>query len=602
MRKEREMRTADDILSVIRDRGTRGLPLERVYRLLFNRDLYLRAYARLYPNQGAMTKGSTPETVDGMSLAKIDKLIDDIRYERHRWTPVRRVNIPKPNGKMRPLGIPSWSDKLLQEVMRSILEAYYNPQFSDHSHGFRPNRGCHTALQTIRQKWTGTRLFIEGDIKQYFDTINHDTLIEILRKNIHDERFLRLIRELLAAGYMEDWKFNKTLSGAPQGGVISPLLSNIYLNEFDQWVEKTLIPEYTRGKQKPNPAYKRVADILYRMRKLGQTEEVKELQKQLRKLPTKDTKSANYRRLRYIRYADDFLLGFVGTYQEAREIKQKIKEWLLNKLGLELSEEKTLITHATKEKARFLGYEIITQYADDKIDKQGQRAINGNIALRVPADVVKAKCTRYIKHDKAQHRTELINESDYTIVTLYQQEYRGIVQYYALAQNVAWLSRLHWVMQSSLLKTLAAKHHTSVAKERQRLETTTTDSQTGHTLKCLEVRVERTDKKPLVARFGGISLIRKPWAILDDQPQVKWNERTELLQRLLADECENCGSHDNIEVHHVRKLADLLKRGRKEKPHWVRIMIARQRKTLVLCRKCHVDLHAGRLQWQKEPE
>jgi group II intron reverse transcriptase/maturase len=599
MRKERAMRTADDILTVIRDRGTRGLPLERVYRLLFNRDLYLRAYARLYPNQGAMTKGSTPETVDGMSLAKIDKLIDDIRYERHRWTPVRRVNIPKPNGKTRPLGIPTWTDKLLQEVMRSILEAYYEPQFSDHTHGFRPDRGCHTALRTIQQKWTGTRLFIEGDIAKYFDTINHNKLLEILGEHIKDGRFLRLIRELLAAGYMEDWKYNATLSGAPQGGVISPLLSNIYLNKFDQWVEKTLIPEYTRGEQKRNPVYRQIEAKLRYMRKKGRTEGVKELRKQFRKLPTRDTTNVNYRRLRYSRYADDFLLGFVGTYQEAREIKQKIKGWLQASLQLELSEEKTLITHATKEKARFLGYEISTMHADDKIDKMGRRSINGVIALRMPTDIVETKCARYTKDGKPIHRAELIDDSDYTIVTFYQQEYRGIVQYYALAQNVAWLNKLHWVMQSSLLRTLANKHRTTVMQEKRRLETTTIDPQTGHTLKCLEVRVERTDKKPLIARFGGISLVRKPWAILDDQPPEVWNRRTELLQRLLADECELCGSRENVEVHHIRKLADLDQKGRKEKPQWVKQMITRQRKTLVVCCDCHTAIHAGKPTRQK---
>jgi group II intron reverse transcriptase/maturase len=483
--------------------------------------------------------------------------------------------------------------------MRSILEAYYEPQFSNLSHGFRPNRGCHTALRTIRQKWTGTRLFIEGDIAKYFDTINHDILLTTLGENIKDGRFLRLIRELLAVGYMEDWKFDKTLSGTPQGGVISPLLSNIYLNKFDQWVEKTLIPEYTCGKQKWNPAYLKVSGKIHRMRKKGQTEGVKELQKQLRRLPTRDTTNANYRRLRYIRYADDFLLGFVGTYQEAREIKQKIRGWLQDKLGLELSEEKTLITHATKESARFLGYETSTMYADDKINKLGRRAINGGIALRIPTDVVEAKCLRYTKGGKVIHRNELIEESDYTIVTLYQQEYRGIVQYYALAQNVGWLNKLHWVMKGSLLKTLATKHHTTVMKEKRRLETTTTDTQTGNTLKCLEVRVERTDKRPLIARFGGISLVRKPWAILDDQPFIDKGGRTELLQRLLADECELCGSRENVQVHHIRKLADLKIKGRKEKPLWVQRMAARQRKTLVVCRDCHMAIHAGKPTRQK---
>lgn len=231
------MRTAQTVLTVIQERGKQQKPIERVYKLLFNREFYLNAYAKLYPNNGAMTKGVTEETVDGMSIQKIDRMIGLLREEKYQWKPARREYIPKKNGKKRPLGIPTWGDKLLQEVMREILEAYYEPQFSEHSHGFRPNRGCHTALQEI-QVWKGTRWFIEGDISKYFDTIDHDILLKILAKNIHDGRFIRLVSNMLKAGYLEDWKFNQTISGTPQGGVISPLLANIYLNEFDQWIEK----------------------------------------------------------------------------------------------------------------------------------------------------------------------------------------------------------------------------------------------------------------------------------------------------------------------------------------------------------------------------
>jgi group II intron reverse transcriptase/maturase len=216
------MRSAETVLAIIRERGKQGLPLEDIYRQLYNPLLYLRAYAKLYPNTGAMTPGSTTETVDGMSMQKIEQLIDDIRHERYRWTAVRRVYIPKKTGKLRPLGLPTWKDKLLQEVIRSILEAYYEPQMSEHSHGFRPERGCHTALREVQANWTGTRWFIEGDIAKYFDTINHDVLMEILSEQLQDNRFLRLIRHLLQSGYLEEWKFHHTRSGAPQGGVITP--------------------------------------------------------------------------------------------------------------------------------------------------------------------------------------------------------------------------------------------------------------------------------------------------------------------------------------------------------------------------------------------
>src|SRR5258708_9185932 len=212
------MRTAATVLNIIQERGKRRLPLEDLYRQLYNPELYLRAYAKLYPNKGAMTQGSTSETVDAMALTKINKIIEDLRQERYRWTPVRRLSIPKKQkGKYRPLGLPSWSDKLLQEVIRQILEAYYDCQFSDHSHGFRPGRGCHTALSTIKQTWNGSRWFIEGDIKACFDRMNHEVLLSILGERIHDNRFLRLIRHLLHAEYLEDWQYHQTLSGSPQG-------------------------------------------------------------------------------------------------------------------------------------------------------------------------------------------------------------------------------------------------------------------------------------------------------------------------------------------------------------------------------------------------
>jgi group II intron reverse transcriptase/maturase len=588
------MRTADTILAVIRDRGTRGLPLERVYRLLFNRNLYLRAYAKLYPNKGAMTKGSTSDTIDGMSLAKIDTLITTLRAERYRWTPVRRVHISKKNGKTRPLGIPAWSDKLVQEVLRSILDAYYEPQFSDQSHGFRPHRGCHTALQHIEHTWKGTRWFIEGDIAQYFDTINHDVLLTILGERIHDGRLLKLIGNLLAAGYMEDWKWNKTLSGAPQGGVLSPLLSNVYLHKFDHWVTTALIPAHTRGhRRKANPAYHRIIGQLYERRKLGTTQDVKALLKHRRTLPSVDPNDPSYRRLRYVRYADDFLLGYVGTHHEAEGIKRHLTDWLRDNLKLNLSDEKTLITHASTHAARFVGYDISVTYHDAYRDRRGSRNLNGHVALRMPAHVVETRCARYTRNGVVLHRSELRADSDYDIVMHYQQQYRGIVQYYLPAQNVAWLTKLRYVMEMSLLKTLAAKHKTSAKAVADKLRTTV-QTPDGKTLKAMEVRVERQGKPPLIARFGGIPLARQPFAILDDQPGSGIGGRTELIQRLLADVCELCGSTEQVEVHHIHKLADLKQPGRKAKPLWAQRMIARRRKTLVVCRVCHVAIHAGR--------
>src|SRR5216684_182625 len=215
------MQKAEVVLAVLRERGRKGLPCEELYRQMFNKDLYLLAYGRIYSNKGAMTPGAGSETADGMSEAEIDRITGLMRQERYRFAPARRVYIPKKNGKLRPLGLPSWADKLAGEVVRLLLEAYYEPRFSDRSHGFRKGRGCHTALGSIREFWTGTTWFIEGDISDCFGSLDHEILLGILAEKIHDQRFLRLIRHMLKAGYLEDWEYRDTLSGVPQGSLCS---------------------------------------------------------------------------------------------------------------------------------------------------------------------------------------------------------------------------------------------------------------------------------------------------------------------------------------------------------------------------------------------
>ena len=339
------MQSAETVLGVLRERGRRGLPLEELYRQLFNPQLYLLAYGRIYSNKGAMTPGVTGETADGMSLGKIERIIDAMRHERYRFAPARRVYIPKKNGKKRPLGLPTWTDKLVGEVIRLLLEAYYDPQFSGRSHGFRPRRGCHTALTDVANTWTGTTWFVEGDISDCFGSFDHNMMIEILSEKILDNRFLRLMRNMLQAGYMEDWVWGATLSGSPQGGVTSPILSNIYLHKLDSFVEQVLIPEYTRGeRRRHNPDYHKWSKVIERARRRGDRTEVREARKRRRPLPSMDTRDPGYRRLRYVRYADDHLLGFTGPKAEAEQIKQRVAKFLREDLKLELSDEKTL-TH-----------------------------------------------------------------------------------------------------------------------------------------------------------------------------------------------------------------------------------------------------------------
>ena len=312
------MQNADQYLGILRERGKRSLPIQRVYRQLFNRDLYLKAYGRIYRNEGAMTHGITDETADKMSLEKIDTIIEAIRFERYQWKPARRVWIPKKNGKKRPLGVTTWSDKLVAEVVRMILEAYYDVQFSEHSHGFREERGCGDALREIYYNWKGSTWIIEGDISDCFGSLSHDLLISTLSEKIHDGRFIHLIKKLLDAGYLEDWRFNRTLSGVPQGSVVSPMLSNILLNKLDTFVETILIPQYTRGKiRQRNPEYIRLISRATHLRKKGQPKQARKWRKLAQKLPSIDPYDPDYRRLKYCRYADDFGLAFIGPKAEA---------------------------------------------------------------------------------------------------------------------------------------------------------------------------------------------------------------------------------------------------------------------------------------------
>ena len=589
------MRNADTVLDIHRKRGTKRLPLERVYRQLFNPEYYLRAYGKIYRNAGAMTKGTTEETVDGMDMQRIHNIIGLLKAERYGWTPVRRTEIPKTNGKTRPLGIPTWSDKLLQEVLRTLPEPYYEQRFSPTSHGFRPQRSCHSALRQIQKHWKGTVWFIEGDIKGCFDNIDHTVLLAIIKRDIHDGRLIKLIAGLLKAGYMENWRYYDSLSGTPQGGILSPLLANIYLNELDRFIVDTLIPQYTRGEiRRKNPEHGRITGLITTARNNGNLQQVKRLTRHRRMLPSVAVSDPDYRRLRYVRYADDFLLGFVGPKTEAEAIRKNIGEFL-ERIKLSLSLEKTLITHALDGSAKFLGYEVTTVRDGNLMDKNGCRASNGRIVLLMPSRVVSKYRNLYSKGGKIIHRTELLEDTDYTILQRYQAVLAGVYNFYCMATNVAKRMRpVKWVLETSLLKTLASKYRVSVTKICSRYKVANAQPVT------YRVVIDRPDKEPLVATFGGIRLERNPEGLgtLDFLPAPAWfgpgDNRSEVVQRLLANKCELCDTKGGpVQVHHVRKLADLDQPGRRPKTRWERIMSARKRKTLVVCKPCHDAIHAG---------
>jgi hypothetical protein len=410
-------------------------------------------------------------------------------------------------------------------------------------------------------------------------------MLSTLAERIHDSRFLRLIKQMLQAGYLEDWVWNATLSGAPQGGVVSPILSNIYLDRLDKFIETVLIPRYTQGVSRAtNPVYARVRMAAVRAQRRGFTTAARELRKQLRGTPSKDPQDPGYRRLRYCRYADDTLLGFAGPKAEAEEIKQCLAQFLQDDLKLELNPDKTLITQARTRAASFLGYEITVQHSATR------PSVNGSVALRVPRQVIKAKCAPYLKHGKPERRTELLNRDDLTIISTYGAEYRGLVQYYLLAGDVWRLSRLKWVAQTSMLKTLAAKHRSTVSAmaRKYRAKVSTPDGPRT----CYEASVQRVDRKALVGRFGEIPLKRQKKAVLRDHPVIRPIARKELITRLRMGKCELCEQNDQVEVHQVRKLADLTESGQPQPP-WAQHMTKKRRKTLVVCSRCHEAIHTG---------
>ena len=577
---------------------------DKLFPKLYNVELWLMAYERIAPKPGNMTAGVDGSTIDGMGMELIEKIIADLKASRYKPRPVRRVYLPKPNGKLRPLGLPSFGDKLLQTVVKLILEAIYEPTFTEASHGFRPGRSCHTALAQVK-RMTGVRWWVEGDIRGYFDTMCHDTLLKILSKRITDQRFLHLIQKFLRAGYMEDWQYHKTYSGTPQGGNLSPILSNIYLNELDQHMTEK-IREFNRGKKRQiRREYWRVCDRRKRAkqkaRETGDWASFKVLTQEMLSTQATEPQDTNFRRMYYCRYADDFLVGIIGSKEDAKTVKAWLTEYLEVELKLELSAEKTLITHVGS-RARFLGYDIKRGDGKRRLrvrKKQGagvQRTCTHKLVLLMPRDKCEAFAKEYGQRQgwRGKSRNRLIRLSELEILMTYNSEVRGFMNYYALADNLASVaSSILWLTTTSFMKTLAAKRRSTVKRVARSLKRGPSRYVITHRKK------DGTPKEyPLVASTQQLRWEKITYEAIDLRPNTwKYRGRTELGERLRAHQCEWCGTQEGpIEVHHVRKLRDL-----KGKALWEREMIARQRKTLVLCKECHVELHAGKLSEAKKP-
>lgn len=578
-----------------------------LYRLLYKPSLYAVAYETLKSNAGNMTKGADGTTIDGFSANQIGRIVESMKDESFQFKPARRVEIPKPNGKKRPLGIAPPTDKVVQEVIKMILEAIYEPTFSDKSHGFREGKGCHTALKEFRANWSGVSWIIEGDIKGFFDNIDHDILISLLRKRIKDERFLNLVRKALKAGYLEFGTFKNTIVGTPQGSVVSPILANIYLDAFDKFIESSVIEKNEKGTIKKVHPELRSLQRKYRnrLKRASETEdeetkatlmaEAAEFKAEIPKAP-KVLDDGSYIRVKYIRYADDWIIGINGPRELAERVRQECADYLNDELKLELSFEKTHIRHAKTERADFLGTglkvgntgECKKATLTSKSGLKFQKSVTGWLPyMTAPIRKLVARLAdeRFCdKKGNPRSKGSWSQLDDVQIVDLYGSVWRGIHNYYSFVDNRTELRRIQFILLYGAAKTLADKHRSSVAKMFKKH---------GKRL-TIEVRNEESQIVKVISFPLETSLKRQPTAFLVGDKTVNGGGKMQTHIRLrtrskLFSPCCICGETENIEMHHVRHVRKI---GEKVKG-FTKLMAKLNRKQIPVCQECHVKIHNG---------
>lgn len=574
-----------------------------LYRLLYKPDLYEVAYERIKSNPGNMTAGVDRTTLDGFSRDTVAGIIHRLQDESFQFKPAKRVFIPKANGKMRPLGIPRPADKVVQEAMHIILEAIYDSPygayFHDCSHGFRPGRSCHTALRVFRNEWKGTTWILEGDIKACFDEIDQKTLLTLLGKKVADGRFLNLIGKSLKVGYLWKKEHHTPTVGSPQGSTLSPLLANIYLHELDEFV-LGLKKRWETGKcRKPNPEYNRLSLRRRRLlRKSGGewTDEVVELTKRLRALPSLDTQDAGYIRVKYLRYADDWIVGITGPRELADQARDQIGRFLKDELKLQLSLDKTRITHAKTEEAIFLGTRL--SVGGDPGRSEAKIATTSNAS----GILFRKRTTGWLPKLKAPVRklverlhTKGFCKADGTptskgawtpidpnqIIGLYNSILWGLLNYYRFADNFGKMNRIQYILRFSLAKTLAHKYETSMKQVFRKY---------GRNLEFRWTTAQGEEKA--VAFRENTAWTRRPDAFSIRPPDLDllgWH-RSLRSKSKLGYPCLICGIEGRVQMHHVRHIR---KMGAKKLQGFTAVMGVLNRKQVPVCEACHQKIHRG---------
>jgi group II intron reverse transcriptase/maturase len=547
---------------------------KRTYQWITNNIIsYYVAFEKVATNKGAGTAGIDFKTIDGVDLKKLQKWNKEVREGIYEPSPVKRIEIPKPNGKLRPLGIPTIKDRIIQEVIRKQLEAYYEPKFSEFSYGFRPGKSTHDCLKRFQQRFQGINWFIKIDLKEFFDTVNHKTLYEIIDKDISKYKVKRLVVKMVKSGVMKKEQYIKTIEGTPQGGIISPILSNIVLNELDKYIGNLQKELSKFMKVKDNPVYRKICRNIKKAEKEKDKEEIKKLRKELRTTQYYKQKPI---RIEYLRYADDFIIGISCQSKTLpHQIKKMVVEFIEGKLKLKVSSDKSKI-QKTKKGIEFLGYELsVNPTKENHIRKSTKSSLNGKPQLKMGKKLIekKAKEIGWInKNNKIVHDKSLICFEKLEIIRTYKAIMNGYINYYSYISNIAQLNKWYYYATYSLLKTLAGKDKSSLAKARKRY-------QIGKSfgIKYKTKTKTKCDTWPLF-NWDYVKKLKK-YQNKDINLTTNTNtykSRTKLTDRLQAVKCENCLVEGiSLEIHHTKTVRNK------------NMQSMRNKETKVLCKTCH---------------
>lgn len=574
---------------------------QRLYRLFYDKELFIIAYEKLKSNKGSLTRASTRETMDGMSISRIEKLIDSMKSEK--WQPrlARRILIPKSNGKSRPLGIQGPEEKLVQEVMRMILEAIYDTDFSTYSHGFRANKSCLTAMDQIRKNFDGVSFVIEGDFSKCFDSFNHEILVNIIRKRISDQKFINLIYKLLKAGYLQ---INRPTSysvvyphmGTPQGSIVSPMFANIYLHELDIFIMDLITSheKTTRPKKNPN-ANQYLTGVKRLNRELATVNDPakrKDLLKEITRLQLEKIKIPSIRetvKIYYVRYADDWIIGINGPISLAKKLKKRISEFTQTSLDIELNIEKTHITDIRNGgTVHFLGYNLKLQKRGrviKRFDSNGHKFYKGStghkIKLLLPCK--KLVSSLYNKGYCDENGFPLAYKKwsifdDHLIVRAFNTVRAGLINYYCLVDNSSQFFRLDYILRYSLAKTLAQRHKKSMSaifKKHGKI-----------------IKVEYNDSKGKTVKTS-MPKFRSFKPSLKAMPSVDPFKvhMGRLTRSRLKNPCLICHSSESVEMHHIKHVRKNGKRTGERT--FTAFMGLINRKQVPVCAECHRHIHKG---------